>query len=60
MTYTLKEALANIVTLDNQIRDFVRSRQVITLEDIREFKYLKQLRRNELSVIQNASRQARH
>lgn len=48
-------AMWEISRIDGLIRDFVRSRKVITLEDIREFRWLKQCRRNEVSVIENSA-----
>jgi hypothetical protein len=53
---SLADNLAEIIRLDNKIRDLVRSRSVLTLEDVREFKWLKQQRRDQVRVIQHSGK----
>jgi hypothetical protein len=51
---TIKAHLDEIVRIDNQIRELVRSRKVLTLEDIKLFRQLKDGHRYHVRVIQNA------
>jgi hypothetical protein len=51
---TLKGHLDEIVRIDNQIRDLVRGRKVLTLEDIKLFRQLKDGHRYHVRVIQNS------
>jgi hypothetical protein len=53
---SLKDNLAEIIRLDNKIRDLVRSRSVLTLEDVREFKWLKQARRDQVRAIERSGK----
>jgi hypothetical protein len=49
-------ALAEIVRIDDLIKTYVTTRKVFTMADIREFKWLRDCRRNEVRVIENAGR----
>ena len=50
----LRDHLAEIVRLDNRIRELVRSTHVIPLSAINEFRQLKSERKYHVSAIQNA------
>lgn len=55
---SLKDNLAEIVRLDGKIRELVRSRSVVTMENIREFRWLKQARRDQVNAIERSGKQA--
>lgn len=55
---SLKDNLAEIVRLDGKIRELVRSRSVVTMENIREFRWLKQARRDQVNAIERSGKSA--
>jgi hypothetical protein len=52
----LKQICENIIVIDRQIRDLVRSRTVITFADIEHFKRLKRDRRYLVGAIEDTAR----
>jgi hypothetical protein len=52
---TLKDGLNRIIEFDNQIRELVRSRRVITLADIGTFRQLKAERKMVVRQLQSGA-----
>jgi hypothetical protein len=53
---SLKDNLADIIRIDNLIRELVRSRSVITLSEINKFRQLKEERKQHVRAIQSGGK----